>query len=232
VALSDWVRPVAYCEIDPYCQGILLSRMSNGSITSAPIWDDIRTLYGTELPRGFIDIIFGGFPCQDISVAGNGKGLEGERSGLFFEIVRLAKEIKPKFIFIENVAAIVSRGASRIVYEITKMGYDCRWCCLSASEVGAVHKRERFFLLAHSNGQSSRQTDSTSKSIENEEETRLRSARQDRRKNSRICREESQCPLLGMDDGLPYELDRAKAVGNAVDIRQAKEAFKILMGLS
>ena len=151
LALNKWIRPVVYCEIDPYCQGVLLSRISDGSLSNAPIWDDIQTLSydGRNWPE--IDIIYGGFPCQDISVAGTGKGLAGERSGLFFEIVRLAKEIKPSFIFLENVPAITTRGGLQVVREIAEMGYDCRWCVISAESVGALHRRERWFLLAHSN---------------------------------------------------------------------------------
>jgi len=150
LALKCYVRTVAYCEIDRYCQAVLLSRMSERKIDQAPIWDDITTLSKEELrdfPR--IDIITGGFPCQDISVAGSGKGLEGKRSGLFFEIVRLVKEIEPSFVFLENVPAIRTRGLLRVADEFTKMGYDCRWTCLSASSVGAPHKRERWFFLAH-----------------------------------------------------------------------------------
>lgn len=145
-ALQEFIEPVAYCEIDPYCQSVLLSRMQTGDLPKAPIWDDVRTLPFKELPP--IDIICGGFPCQDISVAGTGKGLAGERSGLFFEIVRLAKEIKPKFIFLENVPAITTRGGLQVIREIAEMGYDCRWCVVSAASVGALHRRERWFLLA------------------------------------------------------------------------------------
>lgn len=150
VALSEYVRPIAYCEREPYCQGVLFSRMASGELTKSPVWDDVTTLLGEEL-ESRIDIIYGGFPCQDISLAGLGKGLAGERSGLFFEIVRLAKEIKPKFLFLENVSAITTRGGIEVVRQITEMGYDCRWCVISAASIGAVHKRERFFLLANSN---------------------------------------------------------------------------------
>lgn len=153
LALRKWVRPIAYCEIDPYCQGVLLSRMARGDIGNAPIWSDIRHLHTGEksrLPCGYIDIVYGGFPCQGISVAGLGKGLEDERSGLFFEIMRLAKEIQSKFIFLENVPAITTRGGLQVVREIAEMGYDCRWCIISAASVGALHRRERWFLLAHS----------------------------------------------------------------------------------
>lgn len=148
LALSEWVRPIAYCDIEPYSQQVLLSRMLEGKLPRAPIWNDVTTLRGTDLPK--VDIIYGGFPCQDISVAGIGKGLEGKRSGLFFEIMRLAKEIKPKFLFLENVPAITSRGLETVIREINEIGYDARWCCLSAAEVGANHKRERWWLLAYS----------------------------------------------------------------------------------
>lgn len=149
-ALRQWIKPVAYCELEPYCQAVLLSRMADGLLASAPIWDDIRTLEARCLPRA-IDIVYGGFPCQDISVAGHGKGLEGKRSGLFFDIVRLCSEIKPRFIFLENVPAVTTRGGIEVVRTITAMGYDCRWCIISAASVGALHRRERWFLLAHAN---------------------------------------------------------------------------------
>lgn len=157
LALRDYIKTVAYCEYDKHAQSVLLSRMADGSIEHAPIWDDIKTLRGDmfDIP---IDILFGGFPCQDISVAGTGAGLDGKRSGLFFEIVRLAKEIKPTFLFLENVPAVRTRGLDRVIQELTKIGYDCRWCMLSAYEVGAPHKRERWFLLAHSNSNSNQRT--------------------------------------------------------------------------
>lgn len=147
IALNEWVRTVAYCEQDRYAQGVLLSRMQSGDIDRAPIWNDVRTLTQRLLPT--IDIIFGGFPCQDISVAGAGKGLDGERSGLFFEIIRLAKEIGPSFVFLENVPAIRTRGLEQVIKAFAEIGYDCRWTTLSAASIGAPHKRERWFLLAY-----------------------------------------------------------------------------------
>jgi DNA (cytosine-5)-methyltransferase 1 len=149
LALEPWVRTVAYCERDRYAQGVLLSRMRSSEIDTAPIWDDVTTLRGEMLPR--IDIIFGGFPCQDLSVAGRGAGLDGKRSGLFFEIARLTRECQPRFIFLENVPAIRTRGGERVVKELASLGYDCRWTTVTASSVGAKHRRERWFLLAHSN---------------------------------------------------------------------------------
>jgi len=152
-ALEPWVSPVAYCENDRFCQSVLLSRMSTGDIIRAPIWDDVTTLRGDMLPR--IDIIYGGFPCQDISCAGAGKGLAGERSGLVFEIFRLLDETKASIVFLENVPAIRTRGAETVCKELAKRGYDCRWCNLSASDVGALHRRTRWFLMAYSDSKSS-----------------------------------------------------------------------------
>lgn len=152
LALEPWVRPIAYCEIDSYCQGVLLSRMRGGLLPKAPIWDDVRTLQSSEFEVGTVDIIYGGFPCQDISVAAPiPKGLAGERSGLFREIVRLGDEIRPQFIFLENVPAITSRGLGEVTAALSRIRYDCRWGMLSAYDVGAPHLRQRWFLLAHSN---------------------------------------------------------------------------------
>jgi DNA (cytosine-5)-methyltransferase 1 len=184
-------------------------------------------LDGFRFPRGYVDVIFGGFPCQDISVAGHGKGLEGERSGLFFEILRLAKEIKPSFIFLENVPAITSRGGLQVVREIAEMGYDCRWCIISAESIGAPHKRERWFLLAHSKsfrlherGQPCGETQ------------RLSFTRNPIEHDLWNKEPKDKFEMVRMADGIPHRVDRVKALGNAVVPAQCKKAFKILMGLN
>jgi DNA (cytosine-5)-methyltransferase 1 len=157
LALEDYATTVGYVEINKYAQSVLLSRMVDGSINTAPIHRDITRLDGRKL-RGHVELIFGGFPCQDISVAGRGEGLDGERSGLFFEICRLIKEIQPVFIFLENVPAIRTRGLDVVLKELAALGYDCRWTVISAASVGAPHKRERWFLLAHANSKHLRNT--------------------------------------------------------------------------
>ncbi len=149
LALEPWVRPIAYCENDRHAQAVLLSRMREGTLERAPIWDDVVTLSKDALGDVEIDIIYGGFPCQDISAAGRGVGMEaGSRSGLFFEIMRLTKEIRPAFVFLENVPAIRTRGLARVLHEFTALRYDCRWTVVSAAELGAPHLRRRWFLLA------------------------------------------------------------------------------------
>ena len=146
-ALEGYVEPVAYCERERWVQAALLSRMATGDLPLAPIWDDVTTLRGTMLPP--IEIIYGGFPCQDISIAGRRAGLEGKRSGLFFEIIRLCSEIRPTFVFLENVSAITSSGLGTVTAEFAALRYDCRWGILSAADMGANHIRERWWLLAH-----------------------------------------------------------------------------------
>lgn len=159
-ALKGHSTPILYCEKEKYAQGILISRMEDGSLPFAPIWNDVTTLDGTKF-RHLVEFIYGGFPCQDISVAGKGKGLEGQRSGLFYQVARLCEEISPVFVFLENVPAIRTRGSIEIQETMARLGYDCRWGVISAAEVGANHKRERWFMLAikrdylshaHSNG--------------------------------------------------------------------------------
>ena len=147
LAIREYCAPIIYCDIEPFSQAILVSRMDDGSIPFAPIWNDVTTLDGTKF-RNLVDIIYGGFPCQDLSVAGKGAGLAGKRSGLFYEIIRLCEEASPTFIFLENVPAIRTRGSIQVQEALASIGYDTRWCTLSAAEVGANHKRERWFCLA------------------------------------------------------------------------------------
>lgn len=225
VALKEWVRPVAYCEIDPYCQAVLLSRMGTGAISKAPIWDNISTFPWNPF-IGNVDIIYGGFPCQDISIAGNGKGLEGNRSGLFFEVLRLAKEIKPTFVFLENVPAICRRGGEMVIASITALGYDCRWCVISAASAGALHKRDRWFLLAHLTGDRSQKAVNPIR-LQKEKSFDIYSSKQ----TDWPQEPENKFELAGMVRGLPDRTHRIKALGNSVVPQQAKEAFKILMGL-
>lgn len=248
LALQDYVRPVAYCEIDPYCQGVLLSRMVSGDLPEAPIWDDIKTLRIQSFDHS-IDILYGGFPCQDISIAGNGKGLAGQRSGLCYEIFRLANEIKPRWLFLENVPAITTRGGLEVVKEIAKMGYDCRWITITASSVGALHKRERWFLLAHSSSQGLQRFGRWEGVTEKEESKSSGSSEiiPDSRCISPGSEEKSEWPYnkssgcsgfweaesrVGkLADGIHLRVDKLRALGNSVVPQQVKKAFEILMGI-
>lgn len=253
--LRDYIKPIAYCEIDNYARAILASRISEGELPFAPILRDVRSLRGKS---GVADIIVGGFPCQDISVAGNGVGLAGERSGLFFEIVRLTKEITPTLVFLENVPAIRTRGLRQVVGAFTEMGYDCRWTCLSAASVGAPHKRERWFLLAHANGTKLRDKsngkqmckssselrhDGSQKSLAYSHGERLQgftkteapwSSRRFKTTNESLQGNQwwASEPNVGrVVNGTPFRVDRIKAIGNGVVPLQVKTAFEKLIGL-
>ena len=114
-------------------------------------WDDVCTFPPAD-GDWTVDMITAGFPCQDISVAGRAEGLEGERSGLFYEVVRIADRLRPRYILLENVSALLVRGAGDVLRELAEIGYDAEWHCLSAATVaGAPHIRDRIFILAYPN---------------------------------------------------------------------------------
>lgn len=139
-------KTVAFCEVDPAARRVLAKHWPG-----VPIHEDIRTLSKEQLLES-IDIICGGFPCQDLSVAGtrNGNlGLEGDRSGLWYEYLRLISEIRPTFALIENVAALRSRGLEDVLRGLDAVGYDAEWHCIPATYVGAAHQRDRVWILAH-----------------------------------------------------------------------------------
>lgn len=114
-----------------------------------PRWGDVRTF--PPEPKGWgCDFITAGFPCQDISVAGLGKGLDGERSGLFYETIRILTEVQPRYVLLENVAALLYRGLGKVLSTLYEIGYSSEWYTVRASDVGAPHKRERVFIFAYS----------------------------------------------------------------------------------
>ena len=137
---------VAFCEIDPAARRVLAKHWPN-----VPCFEDIKTITKDSINE-HIDIICGGFPCQDISVAGtrNGNaGLDGERSGLWFEYLRLIKEISPSFAIIENVSALRTRGLEEVLRGLDEIGYDAEWHCIPATYAGAAHQRDRVWIVAH-----------------------------------------------------------------------------------
>ena len=141
-------RTVCYVEWDDYCIEVLKSRIRDGMLDDAPIWGDIAAFDGRPW-AGCVDIITGGFPCQDLSFAGKRAGLDGERSGLFFELMRVVREVRPGIVLLENVPALLIRGFGRVAAEMAASGYDTQWDCIPAAAVGAHHRRDRVFILAY-----------------------------------------------------------------------------------
>ena len=148
LGLRRWCRTVCYVELDSYAQATLCENMAAGNLDVAPIWDDVTTFGESELESiGPIECITGGFPCQDISCAGKGAGIHGERSGLFFEIIRIVRLARPRIVFLENVPALLARGMDTVLGELSESGNDAKWRVLSAAEVGANHKRDRIWIV-------------------------------------------------------------------------------------
>lgn len=139
-------RAVGYAERDAYAAAVLLARMEDQAMEPAPVFiGDIRDLDGRGISATWIT---GGFPCQDISVAGRGAGLAGRRPGLWWEMLRIIGEVRPQYAFLENVSAITARGGLEVIGSLAEIGYDAEWLTLRASDVGAPHQRNRWFCLA------------------------------------------------------------------------------------
>jgi DNA (cytosine-5)-methyltransferase 1 len=148
------MQPAAFCEIDPYCQRVLAKHWPG-----VKCYPDVRQLSAQHLAADGIavDVICGGFPCQDLSLAGAGAGLAGDRSGLWREYARLVGELRPRFVIVENVAALLGRGLGDVLGDLAALGYDAEWHCIPAAAVGAPHRRDRIWIVAHANGQPRRQ---------------------------------------------------------------------------
>jgi len=140
------MQTVAFCEIDPFCRKVLAKHWPK-----VPRHNDVRTLSRTDIERNssLPEVICGGFPCQDISAAGRGIGIAGERSALWAEYARLIGDIRPRYVIVENVAALLVRGLGVVLGDLAALGYDAEWHCIPASYVGAPHERDRIWIVAY-----------------------------------------------------------------------------------
>jgi DNA (cytosine-5)-methyltransferase 1 len=145
--LLGWTT-VCAVEWNEYARSVLIARQNDGSLAPFPIWDDVRTFDGRPW-RGLVDVVSGGFPCQDISSAGKGAGIDGSRSGLWGEMARIIREVGPRYVLVENSPMLTSRGLGRVVGDLAEMGYDAQWGVLGADDAGAPHRRDRIWIVAH-----------------------------------------------------------------------------------
>ena len=146
--LLGW-RTICAVEWEKYPASVLLARQNDGFLPPFPIWDDVQTFDGKPW-AGIVDVISGGFPCQDISIAGKGDGLDGERSGMWREMARIIGEVRPKFVFVENSPMLTSRGLGTVLADLSRMGFDAEWGVMGAADVGANHRRNRIWIVAYS----------------------------------------------------------------------------------
>ena len=151
--LLGW-RTICAVEWEAYPASVLCARQNDGLLPPFPVWDDVQTFDGKPW-RGIVDVVSGGFPCQDISAAGKGAGIDGERSGMWGEMARIIHEVRPRFVFVENSPMLTSRGLGRVLGDLASMGFDAKWGVLGANSVGAPHQRERIWIYC-SNSSSQR----------------------------------------------------------------------------
>jgi len=163
--LLGW-RTVCAVEWEAYPASVLCARQNDGVLPPFPIWDDVQTFDGKPW-RGIVDVVSGGFPCQDISIAGNGDGLDGERSGMWREMARIIGEVRPKYAFVENSPMLTTRGLGTVLRDLAQLGFNAEWGVLGADEIGANHKRKRIWIVAYSNSNSDFWKKSKSNGIQN-----------------------------------------------------------------
>ena len=239
-----------FCEVDPFCRSILRRHWPG-----IPIYEDIRELRGADLPP--VDVLCGGFPCQDVSLAAAGKrkGITGKRSGLWHEYARLIEEIRPGYVIIENVPGLLAAGVEAVLQDLAAVGYDAEWEVLPAAAVGAPHRRERVFLVAypHSNERDPEHgvLSSLGRDVgEGDQPWRVApwlGVRIDRASRVSIREAYGGCVIRRVDDGSPARMDepagvrplprelvpvwvhRLKALGNAITPQQAYAVAACIM---
>jgi DNA (cytosine-5)-methyltransferase 1 len=208
-------------EIDPFCRKVLEKHWPN-----VKRYEDVREV-GNQFER--VDLIAGGFPCQDVSQASNNrKGMQGERSGLWGEMCRIVRELRPQFVFVENVQGLLSDGIERVLGDLAECGYDAEWSVLLAAEVGAEHRRPRVWIVANANGLGCRQAEVFREPLCHEDWHGASSLegwaneQQGATRTGPATHARGWIPepdVARVADGIPYQLDRNRAIGNAVDVR-------------
>jgi len=148
--LLGW-RTVCAVEWEPYPASVLCARQNDKILPPFPIWDDVQTFDGRPW-RGIVQVVSGGFPCQDISAAGKGAGIEGNKSSMWKHMARIIGEVRPRYAFVENSPMLTSRGLGTVLADLASMGFDAKWGVLGADDIGACHHRKRIWILAYTNG--------------------------------------------------------------------------------
>jgi len=205
------METIAFCEIEEFPRKVLKKHWPD-----VPIFEDVRKLHAEDLPKA-VDVICGGFPCQDLSQSGHQKGFEGSRSSLYREMLRLIGECKPEYAVFENVTALLTgnkgRWFAQFLYDLASIGYDAEWHCISASAIGAAHHRDRTWIIAYPNG-TIRKGSIFSQSIRIDTEKSRR--RQLARAIDACLPADDYTKMRGDFNDVPEQMGALKAFGNAV----------------
>ena len=240
---AEWagIEPVAFCEQDLFCQKILKKHWPD-----VPIFDDVRNIRGDQF--GDIDIVYGGFPCQDVSLAGKRTGFrdsDGEvtRSGLWGEMFRIVREAKPRWVVAENVRGLLSipswngrrgGGFGGVLRDLAELGYCVGWGCYRAYDVGAVHGRERVFIIANANSlrfirRGIKSREDTNRVEETEQKRSDLWCETSERILDCFRNPETATEDIRNDYGLSDWMDRIRVLGNAIVPQQAYPIFKAIV---
>lgn len=197
-------------ELDEYARRVLEKHWPD-----VPRYGDIRTI--TELP--YVDVVGGGFPCQDITHAGKGAGIHGAKSSLWFEMLRIIRMVRPPYVVVENSSALCEKGLDTVLAGLAESGYNAEWQVLPSSAFGASHERERTFLVAYSDsfGRQGILCNDTQDGSEKDYGTKAQPALGTVwNRLSRLEKELGEPSVFGENDGLPFRVDRLRCCGNAV----------------
>ncbi|AYG09045.1 DNA cytosine methyltransferase [Pseudomonas fluorescens] len=229
--LLGW-RTVCAVERDAYAAQILAQRQTDGLLPLFPIWSDVCSFDGRPW-RGLVDVVSGGFPCQDISAAGNGLGIVGARSGLWRQMARITDEVRPRYVELENSPLLVGRGLAVVLGDFAEMGYDARWGVIGAADAGAPHQRDRIWLIAEDNRQAV--ADPSGEHVKglltSSVDSPIRGRPLQRSPRSRrdgIAWWSSEPGMGRVADGVAHRVDRLKAIGNGQVPVVAASAFELL----
>jgi DNA (cytosine-5)-methyltransferase 1 len=235
--LLGW-RTVCAVEYEPHAAAILAKRQNDGILQPFPIWDDVRTFDGKPW-KGIVDVVSGGFPCQDISCAGSRKGIKGERSGLWQEMARIISEVRPGHVLVENSPELTYRGLGDVLGDLATMGYNARWGVLGFNNINGGHiRRKRVWIVAKSNLH--RFKYGANHSFKNSSNMGNNNKFEDKdagslfgikweKKGAGYCEETASFPLFCGDDyGLAEGMDRIKRIGNGQVPAVVKLAWEIL----
>lgn len=237
--LLGWTT-IGAVEIEEYPRRVLLQQMRDGALEPFPIWDDVSTFDGRPW-RGVVDVISGGFPCQDISSAGKGAGIKGERSGLWGEMARIVGEVRPRFVLVENSPMLTSRGLGRVLGDLASLGYDARWGVLGARHAGAPHRRDRIWVVARDPYSESEPAESVYEKVVRVPELVADSddSRARRGKSQPIGSQEARTiradrkprpPVPRVSNGVAHRMDRLRAIGNGQVPQCVALAWRVLGG--